>query len=546
MKGITGIREKARKDSLVMRCRFGLLMLCSFAFSLTLTAFSFAPAWAGPSSWPESSVGWYQDEGGWWYQDSNGWFAQGWKYSNGHWYYLGLSGYMETGWYKVEGEWNWSDASGVWFPNTWRHDDYGWWYEWADGTYPVSSWQLIEGKWYLFDGSGYMLTGWQFLDGTWYYLNSSGDMARGWKHINGAWYWLGESGDMATGWEFINGDWYYLNPGGDMASGWKNLAGYWYYLDSSGAMLTDWQEVGGALYYLSGSGEMLAGVQTICGVTYRFDASGAWIETIGDKTAVEIEVVDRVYALDQWGNRTWVTKNTYDEKGRVVRSDARPILPRDNPSKMSEGTTQYCDYDSNDRITGTATYYGRWNWSLGEWETFAYGKDGFCSTYTLDTVDQGGFSHTVEYRMDEGGCPTSSVETDIMKESWRVYGPYSAEWGYLENGKIEKVVVESTSDLSLLYPPLLFSEKLSIPANGRYTYECVRPGSEFQAKTIRFNEDGKVQSVEDGAWRNVYVYKTIRVDIDSFVPSVYSNPTGYPIPLRPSLSNDEIGVVFAQ
>ncbi len=197
-------------------------------------------------------TGWAQVDGSWYYLKGSGAMATGWQQVGGSWYYLKGSGAMATGWYTVDGEWNWSDSNGVWHANRWAKDSNGWWYAWADGTYPRSSWQLIDGDWYHFDGSGYMQTGWLSTGGSWYYLAGSGAMQTGWQKVDGSWYYLDASrgGAMSTDWYQVGGSWYYSNGSGVMQSN-RWVGNYW--LTGSGAMATSsW--VDGGRYYVGADG----------------------------------------------------------------------------------------------------------------------------------------------------------------------------------------------------------------------------------------------------------------------------------------------------
>lgn len=53
----------------------------------------------------------------------------------------------------------------------WIEDHVGWWYRYADGSYPVNGWRLINNVWYYFDNVGYMQTGWIPYKGLWYYCH---------------------------------------------------------------------------------------------------------------------------------------------------------------------------------------------------------------------------------------------------------------------------------------------------------------------------------------------------------------------------------------
>ena len=212
-----------------------------------------------------------------------------------------------------------------------------WWYRNADGSYPKSTWKLINGSWYYFESDGWMATGWKKQGGEWYYLASSGAMATGWVKLNGKYYFMNGSGEMqhdtwvdngayyvnsdgvwvegktsqnraessrtdsAAGWvsgggrwwyreadgsyprnswKVINGSWYYFDGSGWMVTGWLKRASSWYYLEpGNGNMVTGWRKIGSTWYYLNpGNGDMATGWTTIGGTRYYMNQDGAMVE----------------------------------------------------------------------------------------------------------------------------------------------------------------------------------------------------------------------------------------------------------------------------
>ena len=212
-----------------------------------------------------------------------------------------------------------------------------WWYRNADGSYPKSTWKLINGSWYYFESDGWMATGWKKQGGEWYYLASSGAMATGWVKLNGKYYFMNGSGEMqhdtwvdngayyvnsdgvwvegktsqnraessrtdsAAGWvsgggrwwyreadgsyprnswKVINGSWYYFDGSGWMVTGWLKRASSWYYLEpGNGGMATGWRKIGSTWYYLNpGNGDMATGWTTIGGTRYYMNQDGAMVE----------------------------------------------------------------------------------------------------------------------------------------------------------------------------------------------------------------------------------------------------------------------------
>ena len=191
-----------------------------------------------------------------------------------------------------------------------------WWYRNADGSYPKSTWKLINGSWYYFESDGWMATGWKKLGGEWYYLTSSGAMATGWVKLNGKYYFMNGSGvmqhdtwvdngayyvnsdgvwvegktsqnkaessrtDSAAGWVSGGGRWWYREADGSYPrNSWKVINGSWYYFDGSGWMVTGWRKIGGTWYYLNpGNGDMATGWTTIGGTRYYMNQDGAMVE----------------------------------------------------------------------------------------------------------------------------------------------------------------------------------------------------------------------------------------------------------------------------
>ena len=213
-----------------------------------------------------------------------------------------------------------------------------WWYRNADGSYPKSTWKLINGSWYYFESDGWMATGWKKLGGEWYYLTSSGAMATGWVKLNGKYYFMNGSGEMqhdtwvdngayyvnsdgvwvegktsqnrvessrtdsAAGWvsgggrwwyreadgsyprnswKVINGSWYYFDGSGWMVTGWLKRASSWYYLEpGNGNMVTGWRKIGSTWYYLNpGNGDMAQGWKKIGNVWYYLEPGNGGMAT---------------------------------------------------------------------------------------------------------------------------------------------------------------------------------------------------------------------------------------------------------------------------
>ena len=206
----------------------------------------------------------------------------------------------------------------------WKYDGTGYKYQNADGTYPKSSWKMIDGKWYYFDASGYRITGWIKLGTTWYYMDSNGIMQAN-KWINGT-YYVKSNGAMAVS-EWVDNGKYYVDANGNYVPGktqvkegwkqdgtgywyqnadgtypknsWKKIGGNWYYFNASGYRTTGWQKVGSIWYYMDSNGVMQAN-KWISG-TYYVKSNGAM--------AVSEWVDNNRYYVD--ANGRWVKGATH-------------------------------------------------------------------------------------------------------------------------------------------------------------------------------------------------------------------------------------------
>ena len=135
-------------------------------------------------------------DGGTYYFDSQGYMYTGWLERNGSWRYFTSSGAMVKGWAKINNNWYYFNNNGDMLTNQliegwyldkdgkglatgWQHNSSGWWFLENDGSFPYSTFKIIDGSTYYFDSNGYMVTGWKQLNGQWYYFLSGGSMAKG-------------------------------------------------------------------------------------------------------------------------------------------------------------------------------------------------------------------------------------------------------------------------------------------------------------------------------------------------------------------------------
>ena len=126
-------------------------------------------------------------------------------------------------------DWKWTTLKNQIKSGTsgWKKDDTGWWYQDFNGSYPVSTWRLINNYWYYFDSRGYA--------------------CKGWKQVKGEWYYLAKEKTGST-------------PECAMLTGWVQDKNKWYYLKESGAMVRSCtMEIGGKTYAFDKSGVMFKG-----------------------------------------------------------------------------------------------------------------------------------------------------------------------------------------------------------------------------------------------------------------------------------------------
>ena len=210
----------------------------------------------------------------------------------------------------------------------WVLDANGWWYQNVDGTYPYSTWKIIDGEWYYFNASGYMVTGWLKQGNTWYYLEESGAMATGFLKVGSAKYYFDESGAMKTDWQKINGEWYYFDTSGAMKTGWQQIKGVKYYFKETGAMATGWTQIEDAKYYFDANGNMATGWTQIGNTKHYFNEDGTvatgWTQ-IGDKK----------YFLNEYGaiQTGWVQ---LEDTWYYIKSDGNIVI-----GWLQQGSTWY-------------------------------------------------------------------------------------------------------------------------------------------------------------------------------------------------------------
>ena len=156
----------------------------------------------------------------------------------------------------------------------WRQDANGWWYENEDGSWPSSTWKLINNKWYYFNAKGYRVTGWNQINGTWYYFDKTTGIMAADQWVDGDNYYVGVNGAMKTGWIQLDNNWYYLAGSGKKVTGWVSSKGVWYFMNKDTGIMETNKWVDGNNYYVGASGAMHTGWLRLGRDWYYFNTSG--------------------------------------------------------------------------------------------------------------------------------------------------------------------------------------------------------------------------------------------------------------------------------
>ncbi len=149
-------------------------------------------------------------------------------------------------------------------------------YEYADGSFAVDAWVIVDGARYYFGADGLAVAGRQKIEGIWYFFDDECRMQTGWvTWKNGTKSFFDWDGRALTGWRSFNGVKYYFDPSTAMSLRWsQKLDGRWYYFDSASRMtkgIVTWKD--GTKSYYDSRGRETGGWVQSDGAWYYFDWS---------------------------------------------------------------------------------------------------------------------------------------------------------------------------------------------------------------------------------------------------------------------------------
>ena len=169
-------------------------------------------------------------------------------------------------------------------------------YQYADGSFAVKDWAIVDDARYYFGSDGLAVAGRQKIGDCWYYFDDECRMQTGWvTWKDGTKSFFDWDGRALTGWRSFNGVKYYFDPSTAMSLRWsQKLDGRWYYFDSASRMTKGivtwkdgtksyydsqgretggWIQSDGAWYYFAWSdGKAVRWHQKIDGHWYYFDS----------------------------------------------------------------------------------------------------------------------------------------------------------------------------------------------------------------------------------------------------------------------------------
>lgn len=260
-------------------------------------------------------------------------------------------------------------------------------------------------------------------------------------------------------------------------------------------------------------------------------------ETSPSQGIIQVEVVDTVVESTRSGDETHTATSTYeyDEAGRLA------TITTANPSLPKSGSKQTFYYDDSNRPISVVSSVEAYDWADGSQESYTYDEQGNCVSYRSEVLTQGDGGSIYEFSYDNSGRPISGSNVDY--NSGETYEK-TLTWTYTPEG-----VVASYLGSESTYPNIRLVSSEAEQTAGIYEYAS---SSNAGTSTTRlyFSSDGKLEQEE---WSNgstststVYTYKVIAVDAATYLPTIFSNPTGLTIPMKPQLSASDIAAIKGQ
>lgn len=245
----------------------------------------------------------------------------------------------------------------------------------------------------------------------------------------------------------------------------------------------------------------------------------------------EVKVLDSKYdsitGVD-FESGSVITHYNYDESGKITSTSQSTNFPVANINFCNS----LFEYDDQGRLIKVSNAFEQYDWNIGNTEEFAYDDSGKCSSYTYTITSQGTGSQQYSYEYDSSGAIDSGSVTSYLGPQ-DIEGATSLSWSYLNNGLIESVTSSGMLGFSI-------DEGLSNEQERTFCYR-----DKYGATSVLyFDETGLLTGVDTassaGTHRTTYEYKTIIVDSREYIPTVYSNPTGFDVQWKPQYSEREI------
>ena len=193
-------------------------------------------------------------------------------------------------------------------------------YQYADGSFAVKDWAIVDDARYYFGSDGLAVAGRQKIGDCWYFFDDECRMQTGWvTWKDGTKSFFDWDGRALTGWRSFNGVKYYFDPSTAMSLRWsQKLGGSWYYFDSDSKMVKGWVTwKNGTKSFFDWDGRALTGWRSFNGVKYYFDPSTAMSLRWSQKLDGRWYYFDSASRMTK-GIVTWKdgTKSYYDSQGR--------------------------------------------------------------------------------------------------------------------------------------------------------------------------------------------------------------------------------------
>ena len=226
-------------------------------------------------------------------------------------------------------------------------------YQYADGSFAVKDWAIVDDARYYFGSDGLAVAGRQKIGDCWYYFDDECRMQTGWvTWKDGTKSFFDWDGRALTGWRSFNGVKYYFDPSTAMSLRWsQKLGGSWYYFDSDSKMVKGWVTwKNGTKSFFDWDGRALTGWRSFNGVKYYFDPSTAMSLRWSQKLDGRWYYFDSASRMTK-GIVTWKdgTKSYYDSRGRETGGWVQ-----------SDGAWYYFDWSDGKAVRWHQKIDGHW------------------------------------------------------------------------------------------------------------------------------------------------------------------------------------------